>query len=37
MSLGKEHCELLFAFDKLPHEDYIQAKTPIKKFKIETK
>ena len=29
MSMGKKHRELLFAFDKLLHRDYIQAKTPI--------
>ena len=37
MGMGKEHQELLFAFDKLPHQDYIQAKTPINKIKAETK
>ena len=37
MSMGKEHHELLFAFDKLPNRDYIQAKTPINKIKTETK
>ena len=37
MSMDKEHRELLFAFDKLPHRDYIQAKTPINKIKAETK
>ena len=37
MSTGKEHWELLFAFDKLSHQDYIQAKTTINKIKAETK
>ena len=35
MSMGKEHRELLFAFDKLPHRDYIQAKAPINKIKLK--
>ena len=35
MSMDKKHRVLLFAFDKLPHWDYIQAKTPINKIKAE--
>ena len=37
MKMGNKHCKLLFAFDKLPHQDYIQAKPPINKIKTETK
>ena len=36
-SMGKEHRMLLFAFDKLPHKDYIQAMTPTNKIKTLTK
>ena len=37
MRIGKEHRKLLFAFDKIPHQTYIQAKTSINKVKAETK
>ena len=37
MSIGKEHQDLLFAFDNLDHRKYIQAKTPMNKIQTETK
>ena len=34
---GKKHCNFLLAFDALPHNEFIQANTPINSIKTATK